>query len=108
MDGGSLMLGVSLDSVVARRRDWALSKVLKKEFSGDRHDATAHHHLIVVHLEAWQRFRVAHFDLVPGDVVDPAGVFIDEVVMTIRVRIEEHRVGSEMQLPKQPLFRRTD
>jgi hypothetical protein len=55
-----------------------------------------------VNLEPRRRFRVPHFDLIPGDIVDPAGFFIDEVVMTIRVRIEEHRVGSEMQRPKQP------
>jgi hypothetical protein len=65
---------------------------------------TAHHHLIVVNLEARQRSRVAHFDLIPGDVVDPAGVFIDEVVMVIRLRIEEHRVGSEMHLPQEPFL----
>jgi len=63
---------------------------------------TAQHHLIRVNFEPRRWFRIPHFDLIPGDIVDPAGFFIDEVVMTIRVRIEEHRVGSEMQLPKQP------
>jgi len=60
--------------------------------------------LIVVNVEALQRFRVVDFDLTPGDVVDPAGGFVDEVMMTIRVRIEEHRVGSEVQLPQQPFL----
>ena len=84
-----------------RGRDETLSNSCKIQRLGWA-AATAHHHLIRVNLEPRRRFRVPHFDLIPGDIVDPAGFFGDEVVMTIRVRIEEHRVGSEMQLPKQP------
>ena len=65
---------------------------------------TAHHYLVIANFKARQRVLVVHFDLIPGDVVDPAGAFIDEMMMTIRVRIEKHRVGSEMQLPEQPFF----
>ena len=64
----------------------------------------AHHYLVVGDFEVRQRFVAVHFDLIPGDSIDPAGGFIDEVMVTFRIRIEEHRVGSEMQLPEQALL----
>ena len=64
----------------------------------------AHHSLVVGDFEVRRRFVAVHFDLIPGDVIELASGFIDEVMVTFRIRIEEHRVGSEMQLPEQALL----
>lgn len=65
---------------------------------------TTHHYLVVANLKAGQLFLAVYFDLIPGDIVDLAGAFIDKMMMPVRVRIEKHRVRSEMQLPEQPFF----
>lgn len=62
---------------------------------------TAHYHLVIANFEAWQRLAAVHFHLVPGNVVNPPGVFVDKMMMTIHIGIEQDRVGSEMQLAEQ-------
>jgi hypothetical protein len=55
--------------------------------------APPHDDLVIVDLESIHVRELPHRDLLPGDVIDAAGLFIDEVMVRVGVRVEDDRVG---------------
>src|SRR2546430_11651065 len=61
-----------------------------------------HDDLIIANLETFDVLDVTHLDLVPRHVVDAPGALVDEVVMGLDLRIEDDRVGVEVELAEEP------
>src|SRR2546430_2090626 len=61
-----------------------------------------HDDLIIANLETFDVLDVTHLDLVPRHVVDASGALVDEVVMGLDLRIEDDRVGGQVELAEEP------
>jgi hypothetical protein len=54
--------------------------------------APPHDDLVIVDLESIHLRKLPHRHLLPRDVIDAAGLFIDEVMVRVGVRVEDDRV----------------
>ena len=61
-----------------------------------------HDDLIIANLEAFDVLDVTHLHLLPRHVVDAPGGLVDDVVVGLDLRIEDDRVGGEVELPEEP------
>src|SRR6266480_2464721 len=61
-----------------------------------------HDDLIIANLETLDVLDVRHLHLVPRHVVDAPGALVDEVVVGLDLRVEDDRVGGQVELAEEP------
>ena len=66
--------------------------------------APPHYNLIFAYLKAFQFVSFRYLKMVPGNIVDIAGLFVDEVVMPFHIMVKKHGTLLEELCPQQSFF----